>query len=97
MTLKPVDELLVGIAFNRQSSNQFPNKVLAIKSALASALVDSNFPNRLLNFLTRNDFFRSALFRRLEFQYADIVALFPLAVGLFSYVTKFSGGDMRTL
>ena len=43
------------------------------------------------------DSFRSAVFRRLEFQYTDIVALFPLAVGFFSHVTKFSGGDMRTL
>jgi hypothetical protein len=42
-------------------------------------------------------FFRSAVFRRFEFQYADIVALFPLAVGFFPHVAKFSGGDMLAL
>jgi hypothetical protein len=64
---QPGHKFLIGIAFYRNSTNQFADEVLAIKSALACAFVDSNLRNCLLNLLARNYLFRSPVFGRFEF------------------------------
>jgi len=59
VALNPVHKFIIGISLYRYSSNQFPNKILPIKSALASTFIYSNFQDFLLYFFAANYLFRS--------------------------------------
>src|ERR1700746_744078 len=89
MSADPAHQFVIRIAFYWNSTNQFPDEVFAIKSALASTFIYSNFQDFLLYFLARNQLFRSPVFRSFEFQNANLIALFPFAICFFAHVTDF--------
>jgi hypothetical protein len=71
--LKPAQKFIVRIAFHWDIPNQFPDKVLSVKSTFASALVDPDFSNIVFHFIARDNLPRSAVFRSRELQNADVV------------------------
>jgi hypothetical protein len=97
VAMNPPHKFLIRTAFQRNSTNEFSDEVLAITSSLASTFVNSNFQNLSFNLLARSYLFRFSVFSGLEFQNRDIVALFPLPVSFFSHVVEFSCNDVCAL
>ena len=70
----PANKFVVGIALHGDIANQFSNKVLAIKSALASAPVNSDICDGSFHILRRDDLAFSPVFGCCKFQNADIAS-----------------------
>lgn len=88
---------MIGIALHGNITNQFPDEVFAIESALASAIVDSYAADRRLYVLTRDNFPFFPVFGSGEFQNADFAAFFPFAIRWFADATNFSRNRVGTL
>jgi hypothetical protein len=94
--LKPAHKFIVRPAPYGSSAKQFPHKE-SRGTAFAGAFLDTNFLHIVFYFLTGGYHPGSPVLGRPKLQHADIVALFPLAICLFAYITKLSRNDMGTL
>jgi hypothetical protein len=95
--LKPAHKCGVRVALYGDITNQFSDEVLAIKSAFASAFVDSDAADFRLYVLTRDDFTLSPVFGSGKFQNADFVAFFPFAICFLANIANFSRDYVCTL
>jgi hypothetical protein len=89
--------VIVGIALYGNSADELSYKILAIKTAFTSALIDANVFNLIPYFFTRQNFSASAVFGRCEVENAHVISLLPFSIRLFAHVTDVSCNHVCTL
>src|ERR1700677_783667 len=97
VALKPPHKFIVRIALYRDVADQFSNKVLSIKSALANALVDPDFADCGFCVFRCQDSTHSPIFGSRKFQNGDFVALFPFAILFLAHITNLPSNHACTL
>jgi hypothetical protein len=94
---QPAHEGVIRVPLYRSSTNQFSDEILAIKPALASALVDADCLNLVLHFVTCKNLPSSTVLSSGELQNARVIAFFPPSICFLAHVADVSRDYVCTL